>query len=216
MSAKDRTPPMRLLALAAFLLAAGLLSLRAYDLFGSVKSESVGNSVERELTYLLEPITGSDRVRVSMTGEEPKSVLIMVDGDIATDLRPLRTRIENILMASVGFDAETDTLTLTQFPFARGVGGTLTPFQIAELTGLGLLSLILLITTLSPQRVASVVAPAPAPAPVRAEPLMARTSRLPASLPPDPNTLHEASTLAETHPKDTAKLVKGWMSYAED
>ncbi|MEL7112793.1 MAG: hypothetical protein AAGK93_07610, partial [Pseudomonadota bacterium] len=85
MSAKDRTPPMRLLALAAFLLAAGLLSLRAYDLFGSVKSESVGNSVESELTYLLEPITGSDRVRVSVTGEEPKSVLIMVDGDIATD-----------------------------------------------------------------------------------------------------------------------------------
>ena len=216
MSAKDRTPITRLLALAAFLLAAGLLSLRAYDLFGSVNSEPVGNSVERELTYLLEPITGSDRVRVSVTGRTPKSVLVMVDGEIATDLRPLRSRVENILAASIGFDADSDTLTLTQFPFARGVGGTLTPFQIAELTGLSLLSLILLFIMLTPQRSSDVATLAPAPEPARPEPLMPRASRLPAPLPVEPSELSEASALAETNPQDTARLVKGWMSYAED
>ena len=216
MSAKDRTPTTRLLALAAFLLAAGLLSLRAYDVFGSVKSEPVGNSVERELTYLLEPITGSDRVRVSVTGRTPKTVLVMVDGDIATDLRPLRARVENVLTASIGFDAENDTLTLSQFPFARGVGGTLTPFQIAELTGLGLLSLILLITILTPQRTREMMATPPEPR--LPDPMMSRTPRLTASAPvqAEPSELNEASTLAEANPKETAKLVKGWMSYAED
>jgi len=58
MTATDRTPTTRILTLAAIIIAAGVLSIRAFDLFGSIQSEPVGNSTERELTYLLEPIAG--------------------------------------------------------------------------------------------------------------------------------------------------------------
>lgn len=213
MRAKDRTPTMRLLALAAFVLAAGLLSLRAFDLFGTPEAEPVGGAAERELTYLLEPITGEDRIRVSVTGHSPKSVLVMIDGEVGSDLRAVRTQIENILVASIGFNLETDTLTLSQFPFARGVGASLTPFEIAELTGLGLLALILLGAAFAPS-----AAPVPTPQarpqdrPIEA----ARQTRLsPQVLEPNQD-LEAATTLAETQPSQTANLVRDWMSYREE
>lgn len=215
MSAKDRTPTTRLLALAAFILAAGLLSLRGYDLLAAPSAEPVGGAMEKELTYLLEPITGRDRIRVSVTGHSPKTVLIMVDGEIASDLRPMRARIEPVLIASINFNPETDRLSLSQFPFARGAGRTLTPLQIAELTGLGLLSLMLLISLLTPT-----TAPhASAPAPRQPESPIARAARTtpvaPVAIEPD-DGLRTATALAETKPNETANLVRSWMSYTEE
>lgn len=214
MSVRDRPSTTRLMALAALILAAGLLSLRAYDLFGTVKSQPVGGAVEQELTYLLEPITGADKVRVSVTGSTPKIVLVMIDGEFATDLRPLRTRIETILVASMAFDRERDTLTLSQFPFARGVGRSLTIFQIAELTGLGLLCLLLIMAWLAPVRRNSVSyaqTSATPPNPTPRQP--ARLAAPVAERDPD---LRDASALAEAKPNETAHLVRDWMSYAED
>ena len=213
MRAKDRTPTTRLLALAAFVLAAGLLSLRAFDLFGTPETEPVGGAAERELTYLLEPITGEDRIRVSVTGHSPKSVLVMIDGEMGSDLRTVRTQIENILVASIGFDLETDTLTLSQFPFARGVGASLTPLEIAELTGLGLLALILLGAAFAPS-----AAPAPTPlARPQDRPIEAARQTRPAPQVLEPNQdLDAATTLAETQPRQTANLVRDWMSYREE
>mgnify|MGYP000704692943 CR=1 FL=1 len=214
MSGRDRPSTTRLMALAAFILAAGLFSLRAYDTFGSVSSEPKGGVLEQELTYLLEPITGADKVRVSVTGSAPKNVLVMIDGTFATDLRPLRTRIETILVAAMAFDRERDTLTLSQFPYARGVGASLTPAQIAELTGLGLLTLLLLLIWGAPTRRLA-IAPAqidqrpPAPAP-------RQQARLPAPVAEFDPDLRDASALAEAKPHETAHLVRDWMSYAED
>lgn len=214
MSAKDRTPTTRLLALAAFILAAGLLSLRGYDLLAAPSAEPVGGAMEKELTYLLEPITGRDRIRVSVTGHSPKTVLIMVDGEIASDLHPMRARIEPVLIASINFNPETDRLSLSQFPFARGAGRTLTPLQIAELTGLGLLSLMLLISLLTPTTTPR--ANAPAPAPRQPETPIARAARTaPVAIEPD-NGLRTATALAETKPNETANLVRSWMSYTEE
>ena len=130
MSAKTRTSYTRLIALAALIVAAGVLSMRVYDVFGTPQSDPVGNSVERELTYLLEPIVGAEKVRVSISGRTDRTVLVMIDGPVATDLRASRDQVETVLTAALGFDAETDTLTLTQFPFARGVGRALTPAQV--------------------------------------------------------------------------------------
>lgn len=214
MSAKDRTPTTRLLALAAFILAAGLLSLRGYDLLAAPSAEPVGGAMEKELTYLLEPITGRDRIRVSVTGHSPKTVLIMVDGEFASDLRPMRARIEPVLIASINFNPETDRLSLSQFPFARGAGRTLTPLQIAELTGLGLLSLMLLISLLTPTTTPR--ASTPAPAPRQPETPIARAARTaPVAIEPD-NGLRTATALAETKPNETANLVRSWMSYTEE
>lgn len=214
MSAQDRPSTTRLLALAAILIAAGLFAFRAYDLFGGTKSEPIGSSVAQELTYLLEPITGKDRARVSVSGLAPKSVLILMDGDVAEDLRPVRARIEPILTASIGFDPERDTLTLSQFPFARGVGASIEPLHLAELTGLGLLIAILIAfgTFRTPQPV--VAAPIADPRPVAPREVI--PTRL-ASLDVEPvSDLLEASEMAEQNPNETARLVRSWMSYAED
>ena len=214
MRATDRTPNTRLFALAAFIIVAGLLSLRAYDVFGSLKADPVGSTAEKELTYLLEPITGADKVRVSMTGQSPKTVLIMVDGEVSTDLRPLRAQIENILNASIGFNPERDTLTVSQFPFARGVGSRLTPLQIAELTGLGLLCLLLAGHAVSARQLAAPVPPPPrAPEPITSPREAARLA--PPRAAPEPD-YQNAAALAESKPDDTARLVRGWMTYAED
>lgn len=214
MSVRDKPSTMRFMALAAFILAAGLLTLRAYDTFGTVKSEPMGGALEQELTYLLEPITGTDKVRVSVTGSSPKNVLVMVDGAITSDLRPLRTRIETILIAAMAFDRERDTLTLSQFPFARGVGASLTPMQIAELTGLGVLTLLLFMVSASNTRRAVSVTPqieSRPPAPTARQP--ARLATPVAERNPE---LRDASDLAEAKPNETANLVRDWMSYAED
>jgi flagellar biosynthesis/type III secretory pathway M-ring protein FliF/YscJ len=214
MSAKTRPPFTRLVALAAFVLAAGLFSLRVYDTFGGVKSEPVGSAAERELTYLLEPVTGAEKVRVSVTGRADRTILVMIDGEIGSDLRALRSQVENILVAAIGYDPATDTLTLTQFPFARGVGSSLTALQIAELTGLGLLSALLFAGLIGTRSSASATeTPVAAP---RRDPVLAQPARLPAPETSMGSELNEAAQLAESKPNETASLVRGWLSYAEE
>lgn len=189
------------------------MSLRAYDLFGTPDAKPVGSAAERELTYLLEPITGENRIRVSVTGHTAKTVLIMIDGESSSDLSAIRSRIESILIASISFNPDADTLTLSQFPFARGVGASLTPFEIAELTGLGLLSFVLLGVMFAP---APTTAPNP-PAPARERPSEPARQSRPAPQVLEPNQdLDAAATLAETQPIQTANLVRDWMSYRED
>ncbi|MEL7031143.1 MAG: hypothetical protein AAGL97_08935 [Pseudomonadota bacterium] len=214
MSVKDRSPTTRLMVLVAFVLAAGLFALRAYDVFGTPKAQPVGGVLEQELTYLLEPITGADKVRVSVTGMAPKSVLVMIDGEIATDLRPMRTRIETILTAAMAFDPQSDALHLTQFPFARGVGASLTPRQISELMGLGLLAALLLALGLAPKRERR-IAPREIAPPVRAADLR-QPARLAAPSPAARPEHQDAVALAETNPNETAQVVRNWMSYAEE
>lgn len=214
MSATDRTPTIRLLALAALLLAAGVFALRATALFSAPAPAPAGDRIEQELTWLLEPITGADKVRVSVTGRTERTILIMVDGEIASDLRGLRLQVETVLEGALGYRPETDTLTLTQFPFAAGVGTALAPIDMAELTGLGLLCGLLLVSLVSRRapRPAELERAAPPPRPAYAE-QMART---PAPEPAGGSDLHAASQLAESKPNETAQLVRGWMSYAED
>lgn len=214
MRAKDHLSTTRLLALAALVLAAGLLSLRAYDLFGGPTPEPAGSAVERELTYLLEPITGAEKVRVSVTGRNERTVLVMVNGEIARDLRSLRVRIENVLQAAIGFDPETDTLTLTQFPFVRGVGGSLTAMEVAELSGLGLLCALLLVGVIAPVQPRT-IAPVRSAPPAR-DPLVAAPSPLALPEPDMDDDLRAAAQLAEANPNDTAQLVRSWMSYSEE
>ncbi|MEM7460149.1 MAG: hypothetical protein AAF331_11840 [Pseudomonadota bacterium] len=214
MSVIDRSSTTRLMILAAFVLAAGLFALRAYDLLGNAKPEPVGGVLEQELTYLLEPITGPGKVRVSVTGMAPKSVLVMIDGEFATDLRPLRTRIETILTAAIAFEPESDALHLKQFPFAPGVGPSLTPLQIAELTGLGLLAALLLIMGLAPKRTRQSVSRETDP-PVRATAPRA-PARIAAPVQMSDPDRRDATALAETNPNETAQVMRNWMSYAED
>ena len=214
MSAQESPSTTRLIALAAILIAAGLFALRAYELFSKVESDPAGSAVEQKLTYLLEPITGQDKVRISVSGIAPKTVLIMLDGDVAQDLRPIRSRIEPILTASISFDTERDVLTLSQFPFARGVGSSIEPMHLAELIGLGLLIAMLVAngTLRTPTQAAATSSLDPRPLPAR-EPLPTRLA--PLDVEPVSDFL-EATELAEQNPNETTRLVRNWMSYAED
>lgn len=220
MSAIDRTSTTRLLALAALILAAGVFAIRAADLFSGPAPAPIGDRAEQDLTYLIEPLIGADKVRVSISGREARSVLVLLDGETTANIRASRAQIESILDAAIGFDAETDTLTLKQFPFAPGVTGALRPIEMAELTGLGLLCGLLLIGLIN--RSGPSLAELPSAAAPRA-PLPARLPAPDPGLHPDPDRdpgrpseLQTASTLAETKPNETARLVRDWMSYAED
>ena len=218
MSATTRTSTPRLLALAALILAAGVFAVRATDLFSSPLPAPVGDRAEQELTYLIEPLIGADKVRVSVSGSDTRSVLVMLDGEATANMTALRTQIESILTAVIGFNPETDTLTLKQFPFAQGVNGALRPIEMAELTGLGLLCGLLLIGLIN--RGAAPIAerpvPAAAPAAMPREIPQAPQARLAAPEPSQPSELQTASTLAETKPNETARIVRDWLSYAED
>lgn len=213
MTATDRAPTTRILTLAAIILAAGVLSFRAFDLFANSKAEPVGSSLEREITYLLEPLTGAGDVRVSVSGRTDRQILIMMNGDVGEDLRALRTQVESVLGASLGYDPQTDTLTLTQFPFARGVGSSFTLFQIAEFTGLSLLTILLLLIYTAPTRTAAPVKTAP---PVEPETTFRRLDRVELSEREPPSDLRSAARLAESRSEDTARMVRGWMSYTEE
>jgi len=212
MSAKPQTPYARLIALSAILLAAGLLSLRAYDVFGKSASEPVGSAAERQLTYLLEPIAGPDKVRVSISGRSEQTILVMIDGDPVADTAALRAQIEPVLRGSLNFDPESDTLTLSQFPFARGIGGTLTAMEVAELTGLGLLCLLLF------GNLIGIKAPSlttPATAPQRPTPQV-QPPRPMAPITPDTPEWTKAAKLAESNPNQTAHLVRTWLKQVDE
>ncbi|MEM9842626.1 MAG: hypothetical protein AAF767_08250 [Pseudomonadota bacterium] len=211
MRAKDRTPSTRLLALFALILATGLLSFRAYDVFRGETSDPVGSATERELTYLLEPITGAQNVRVSIQGYSPKTVLIMINGAPKDDLSDLRPRLEAILIAAIGFAPETDTLTLKQFPFAQGTSGEVTSAQALELIALGALSILLLATLLMPD--ARPQDPVVADdQPVRR---LAPKPRQHAAR-QSPTEIDAAARLAQSKPNETAALIRGWLMRAED
>ncbi|MEO0607264.1 MAG: hypothetical protein AAFY82_03475 [Pseudomonadota bacterium] len=215
MSATDRTSTTRLLALAALLLAAGVFAVRAADLFSRPAPAPIGDRADQELTYLIEPLIGADKVRVSLSGRQARTVLVLLDGEATANMTAARAQIESILEAAIGFDAETDTLTLKQFPFAPGVTAALRPIEIAELTGLGLLCGVLLMGLINRS---GPPLGARSPLPVVAAPREPVQARLAAPEPEPvlPSDLHTASTLAETKPNETTRLVRDWMSYAED
>lgn len=214
MSAKDKTPNLRFFAFAALVIAAGVLALRVYDLFGPDQAQPIGSSVETEIVYLLEPIVGVGQVRVSVTGTPERTVLVMVNGDPAGDVDALRNRVSSILAATMGFDAEQDRLVLEQFIFARGTGGALSLLQIMEISGLAVLVLTLAAMALGPGRssrdVLSQLDLSPPAAPVL-------PSAYTASRPPlQSDDLSQASEIARSKPTETAALVRNWMSYKEE
>ena len=92
----------------------------------------------------------------------------------------------------------------------------MTPFEIAELTGLGLLSLILLGLVFAPAPAISQTAPAPIRnQPSEPSPQGRSAPQVPQVLEPNQD-LNDATSLAETQPSQTADLVRDWMSYREE
>lgn len=211
MDGNTRSTTTKTLALVAMIVAAGVLLLRAQALFSApVAAQNIGSHQERTLTALLEPVIGSDQVRTSIQRDATGQMvwLIMLDGPALADgaTSPYATQIETLITAR-GFDAATDTLRITQTPFARAKFETLSPMALAELGGLGLIVLLsfgIVLTSLSrpiPER-------PPETATYAAADDRATMMQVPAANAPSAKT---AAALANAAPERTANIIRNWM-----
>ena len=210
MTAANRTPTTRILTLAAIILAAGVLSFRALDLFASPAPAPTGSAIEQKVTSFLEPMVGKDAVRVSITGKDKRRTLLLIDGPENGSTEQLQTDIEALLKASIGFNAERDQLTIKQIPFAAGTGTSLTPLQMAEFSGLGILCITLLALLMMQSRQ---VITTPEPARQRLEPEAKLQTAPRLQTAPE---ISNAARLAEQNPEQTVHILRKWMSETED
>lgn len=210
MSITTKSSTTRLLTLIAFFLAVGVLSLRTVDLFTAAPAaQTVGHSTERALTNLLEPIVGTGNVRVAIRGAPERSFLILVNAPrtqtAASEIAA--SDIRAVIAASTGFQAERDTLTITQIPFARSVSGQLSTLDMLEFIGLGLLCAALLVVLISPaQTETSQPETRPATDPIRPRPV---------AITPTDENVDRAGNLAANDPLGTARLIRKWMGSSE-
>lgn len=211
MDGNTRSTTTKTLALAAMIVAAGVLLLRAQALFSApVAAQNVGSHQERTLTALLEPVIGNDQVRTSIQRDAGGQTvwLIMLDGPALADdaTSPYTAQIETLITAR-GFDAATDTLRITQTPFARAKFETLSPIALAELGGLGLIVLLsfgIVLTSLPHPITERPTETAAYPAANdRAPVAQVQTSKTP--------NAKTVAALANAAPERTAHIIRNWM-----
>ncbi|MCF6328546.1 MAG: hypothetical protein L3J02_01930, partial [Henriciella sp.] len=145
--------PTRILTLIALFLAAGVLSIRAADLFPApAQAPQNGSTTEQSLINLLEPVAGAGNIRVSIHGRFDRTVLVLINGpQVATAASEATTlEIETITKAALALDTARETLTLSQFPFADRPQASLSSLEMAELVGLGLLCALLTVMLIAP------------------------------------------------------------------
>ena len=207
MSATAKTPITRHLTLVALFLAAGVFSLRLYDTLQPAQPASqVGSLQEREVTALLETVTGPGNVRVSRQAGAEQQWLVLING--TPDASRVQ-KIETILIAATGVRTGTDTLTISEFEFTSTQRDTLSYQGALELTGLGLIVVILSGLALVPSR--SVAEPTLVTSSPLATPNREPLDRLQTMGAVDPS-VEEASQLAERHPDETVRLLRHWMT----
>lgn len=208
MSAHNRPTNFRPFALAAMIVVVGVFVLRAIDVFGApAQAKSSGSSEEQHLARLIEPFVGSDRVRTSIQtlSDNQRIWLILIDGPVVADTSasPYSSVIQDVVNAR-GFNSETDQLQILQQPFAQNPLNALTPFQIAEFGGLGLVLLLLLAGSISNRGASS-----------RDETLDDNRPAL-ASLSSEPqadndHAIQQAAAVASITPQRSAALIRRWM-----
>lgn len=209
MDALNRSTTTRPLALAAMLLVAGVLFLRALSLLGTpVDTDPVGSPQEQRFTALLEPVIGPDRVRTSIQKNANGQTvwLILVDGPPVPEGMTsgyMQTVME--LATARGFNTNRDTIRILQQPFAKSATGALTPIDMAEIGALGLALLLLLGLSLSQST----------QDPARELQLKPEASNQPEpARPPEPlndNGIRRAAALANAAPDRSAALIRRWM-----
>lgn len=223
MSAQKSNMPTgtRQAALVALCLAACLFAWRGNILLrgdAPVSAQAAASAQSQTLHALLEPVLGRDAFRTASHTDEDgrRTVLILVDTpDKSFELSAgLRERIEMILVAATGFDAERDSLQIQPFAFARGTRGGLSQAGLLELGGLGLITLLLgYVVLASGERRMQPHQPAAndaVSAPVNLPSAPARTVH------PERDTAHdtpgEIQRLVRDDPKRAARIIRNWMN----
>ncbi|MEM1088176.1 MAG: hypothetical protein AAGH90_10625 [Pseudomonadota bacterium] len=208
MDALNRSTTTRPLALAAMLLVAGVLFLRAFHLANAPFDRApIGSADEQRLTALIEPVIGANRVRTSIqrrsSGE--KHWLILIDGPATEDAstsayHPL---ILN-LIAARGFQTGTDTVEIIQRPFANTITSGMGPLTQLEFGGLGLTLFILLLISAGRSSSEALSRQGQSDIP-------ARLSDNPERQAENDNSNRKVAALANAAPERSVALIRRWM-----
>ena len=205
---RSATPSTRALALAACVVALGLLVWRGSEVMTRTPaSPGPLSQSEASLLSVAEAVAGQGHVRVSMARQAGKGrqVLVLVDEKSAIDDATL---VNVVTLAGGLSDGDGDRVTIQRVPFAAGVTGAPTSHDWAELSLLALLAgLTGWIGLTAPRREAD------APVELVQEALPARRMAEPAApvKPASPAQSGEAADLARRDPARAADVVRGWM-----
>lgn len=201
---------------AVFLLGLGLW--RGAEVFSAPAGNAhVATSEQQNLLNVIEPLAGAGNVRVSVrrAGNGVRNFLVMID-TTSGETGPLGQEIEAILVTAVGFNtALGDTLTVKEFPFARGTSAQPAAAELIELGLIGFLVILLSWGAFMPSRPET----APVykkrskterdPAPTRTRPVAVDLS------PPAGSKTSSAAKAANEDPVGTAKIIRAWMRSPE-
>ena len=204
-------------AIAAFVLL-GLGIWRGAEAFQPVTETPVQLSEQQQqILHVVEPLAGAGNVRVTVrrAGKAARDFLILINSPGGA-LQPIAKDIEAILGSAVGFDAgRGDTLTVREFPFAKGVAGGPDIAEMVELGVIGLLVFLLswgafapakvepeLVTRTRPKRTSEVK-------PARTRPVAVDLSQS------GGGKMSSAAKTATEDPAGTAKIIRAWMRSPE-
>ena len=209
-------PSPRALALAAFVIALGLLAWRGSALLTSDNPlPATATPLEASLMNIIEPIAGPGNARISVNTSATggRTVLVLLDADAGDQA----STIESLVTAAARLDVMTgDLLVMQQAAFAKGAPGRPDAAAYGELAFLALLAGLLGWLAFVPRE--EMVFESIEEAPLRT--LAPATERALASTPIHPvRTVQPTSDAAELARKDPARaadILRGWMTNRTD
>ncbi|HPE49016.1 MAG TPA: hypothetical protein PLR76_11490 [Hyphomonas sp.] len=209
---RGATPSTRAVALAALVVAIGLLGWRGMDvLTRAPASPGPLSQAETSLLSVAEAIAGPGHVRVSVARRAGggRQVLVLLDEAAGLDA----DTVTRVMTAAAAIDAaKGDTVDLQSVSFAPAMTGAPTPSDWTELSLLALLAGLAAWLGFAPVRTA------PAPVELVRETL---PTRMPAAAPsarpaPTAPRAQDAADLARRDPARAADIVRGWMGKPGD
>ena len=209
-------PSPRALALAAFVIALGLLAWRGSALLTSDNPlPATATPLEASLMNIVEPVAGpgNARISVNMSANGGRTVLVLLD----TGAGAQASTIESLVTAAARLDVMAgDLFVMQQAAFAKGAPGRPDTAAYAEMSFLALLAGLLGWLAFVPRAdmVFETVEEAPlrttAPSPERT---LAPTPIHPVRTAPPSS---DAAELARTDPARAADILRGWMTNRTD
>jgi len=210
--AKSPDEALRTRRLAALLVLAIALALGVWRAASLLTGPDLAHHspAEASLASLIEPVSGKNRARVSVSHnrEGGRTVFVLLDSGGG----PVKADIERILTAAAAIDpARGDRLAIEETVFARGLPGRPDSAAWVELGSLGAIALLAAGLALFPGRVAATAAaparerPTDARSELRAEPTLRPLRGTQADVPAD------VVDLARRDPARAAEVLRGWM-----
>jgi hypothetical protein len=209
--AKSPEEALRTRRLAALLVLAIALALGVWRAAGLLTGPDMAHHspAEASLAALIEPVSGKNRARVSVSHnrEGGRTVFVLLD----TGGGPVKADLERILTTAAGLDtARGDRLAIEETVFARGLPGRPDSAAWVELGSLGVIALLAAGLALFPGRAQAVQAEtrerlADTRNEIRPEPTLRPLRGSQADVPAD------VVDLARRDPARAAEVLRGWM-----